>query len=173
MRNSIRLLIRSFSCNRRVLLLAVVWGAGLFLGSLLADSAGHSFLLLTRSTVSTPVSVVGLCTVSFLPFLLAAVAVFFRRPNYLYAVCFCKALFFGCSGCCVMAVFGSAGWLVRFLYQFSDLFLVPVLCWFALRHISVVRPLRKREVVILLVLAIAVCGVDYCLVSPFLAKLIN
>ena len=173
MRNVIRSMVRSISCNRSALFLAAAWCAGLFSGTCLASGASPSFLLLTRSAVSTPASVVGLCTAAYLPFLLAALAVFLRRYRLLYAICFCKALLFAWSGSCVLAVFGSAGWLVRLLYQFSDLFFVPVLCWFSLRHISGLRLPEKRRVLFLMVLAVAVGSLDYCLVSPYLVRLIN
>ena len=173
MRNAIRPVVRYISCNRSTLILAVVWSAGLLTGSILADGASQPFLLLTRSAAAAPVSVVGLCTITFLPFLLTALAVFLHRPRLLYGICFCKALLFSWSGCCIMASFGSAGWLVRLLYQFSDLLLVPVLCWFSLRHISGKHDLRLREGAGVLMIAMVVGSIDYWLVAPFLVKLIH
>ena len=173
MRIAIRRLWIHLSCNRKQLLLAAFWTFGLLCGSFLADSASPTFLLLTRSATSKAVSVVGLCICSFFTFLLSALAVSFHRIKLLYAIFFCKALLFSWSGCCVMAVFGSAGWLVQFLYQFSDLFFVPALCWFALRHISGGRAGLKKDVSVLLLLAAIVGCIDYFLVSPFLAGLIK
>ena len=68
--------------------------------------------------------------------------------------------------------FGDAGWLVRSLYQFSDLFLVPVLCWFSLRYISGDRPLVRKDLLTVLIGCVTVCSLDLCFISPFLVKLI-
>ena len=148
-----------------------LWLAGLISGTLLAALSGNHYFLLMRVAASSHVSIVGLTVTVLLPFLCAAFAVYTDRPWMLYAVCFTKVFTFAFCGFGITAAYGSAGWLVRALLQFSDICTVPVLCWFSLRHLSGRKNGWKRDIGIGLGLVIPVICLDTWYISPFLAML--
>lgn len=160
-------------CRSRLFQFALCWLAGLCLGTLLALSAGSSSFSVMRLAASSRVSIVySLCCV-FLPFLLAAYAVYIHRFALLIFLCFCKAISF--SFCALLAVraFGTAGWLVQPMLQFTDTCLVPVLCWFCIRSISGSSTSVRKDLILSLIIGAAAVSMDYFLVSPFLAELIH
>lgn len=162
----------SFRRFSRILLVFTVFG-GLLLGVFLTSYAAEDYFLLMRRAAGSPVSIVGLFANILLPFLLAAYTVSISKPVLLYAVCFCKAALFAFCFCGVQRSFGSAGWLVWFLMQFSDLCMLPVLFWFSFRYLGGgIHPL-KRDIAIGCVIGAAAGLLDYCLVSPFLVILID
>lgn len=163
---------KAYICHRTPeMVLAGIWLVGLLAGGVSFSKAGIHYFLLMRSAVFCSVSIVGLFACNFLPFLLSAFAVFFNKPRLLYWICFFKAFIFAGCSYGIMVSFGSAHWLVRLLLQFSDCCLVSVLCWFCLRHINGNLYAVKRDCIICTGLIAAVGMLDYCVVSPFLARL--
>ena len=161
---------RNFPALTCKLLLGACWIAGLLLGMYAAVTSGNSFLLMMRGDVST-VSIPGLL-ITFLPFLLTAIAVLMPHPGYLIPVILWKAFSFGYSACGLTIAYHSAAWLVRFLLMFNQLATVPLLMWLWLRKCDFPEFIRPVE--------LAVCGgvtalvglLDYCLISPFAAVLL-
>lgn len=153
--------------------LAFVLFSGYLLGTLFSAEASDSYIALMRMSAVGPVSIVSVFASAMLPFLFAFIAVNCKKPFFLLAVCFCKAFFIAhCSFGCYLA-FGSGGWLVRLLLQFSDLLLMPVLCWFAVCYLQRFQPLKVRDVLICATATLAVSAVNVCFVSPYLAMLID
>ena len=148
-----------------------VWLAGLIAGTLLAASSSTHYFLLMRMAPMSHVSIVGLTVTVLLPFLCSAFAVYKDRPWMLYAICFTKVFIFAVCGFGITAAYGNAGWLVRSLFQFSDICTIPVLCWFDLRHLTGRKPEWKRDIGISLGLVILVICLDTWYISPFLALL--
>ena len=146
-----------------------IWLAGLVLGTISAAAAGNQYLLLMRMAPGAHVSIVGLLATVLLPFLLTAYAVLKNRRWMLYAVCFVKVFAFGFCGYGITAAYGSAGWLIRSLLQFSDIFTVPILCWYSLRNLNGGRLEGKWEFWICVGLDLLICSLDFCYISPFLA----
>lgn len=161
--------------RRRIALavLAACWLTGLLLGIFYAARAGDTYSLLMRMAPSCRVSISGLAASALLPFLFAAFAVYISKPELLILVCFLKAFSFACCGFGVMDAFGSAGWLIRPLLQFSDGCTIPLLCWFSIRHISDIQPTWRADIGVCCMIAAVAVGFDYCLVSPFLVTLIE
>lgn len=157
---------------RSILILIACWLFGLSLAIILASVFEESFLLLMRTAVSVRVSIVGLFTVSYLPFLFSAFAVYIRKPKLIMIVLFIKAFMFVFCGLSCVAAFPSAGWLVRILLQFSDFLLLPALCLFALRQITGCGNLKK-DLSFCTALFVIAGSLDYCVVSPFLVMLID
>ncbi len=158
--------------NRGTVLLAFFWFLGLFLGFLLAANSSTSYYSLMRSAACHRVTIVGLTAAAYLPFLLTAYAVYLGKASLVYLCCFAKAVSFACcAGSCLLA-FGSGGWLVRLMMQFTDILLVPVFCWFSLRQISG-SGMLKKDFFLCSALYILAGTLDYCLVSPFLVTLID
>ena len=119
------------------------------------------------------VSIVSLIIAVLFPFLFSAFAVYLGKPGLLYLVCFLKSWAFTLAAYGTVVAFGYAGWLVQFLLQFSDILLLWLLYWFCLRHISKTEASAKRDFGICTAAIAAVCGIDYCVISPFLVGLIQ
>lgn len=159
--------------NMRLIVLACCWITGLLLGIQYATQADDTYFLLMRSAASCRVSITGLLAAVFLPFLFSAFAVYISRPEFLLVICFLKAASFSCCAFALMHAFGSAGWLVRFLLQFSDCCMVPVLVWFSVRHIAKPEKSVWNDFLICSLWMLIVGAFDYCVVSPFLVGLID
>ena len=165
-------ILRFSDCRQPAFLLALSCLSGAIFGYVCAVYCGASLLLLTRMAVFSPVSVVGLSACCLLPFLYAALAAYLSCHWLLYLLCFVKLFLFCFCGCVVYAAFGTAGWLVRSLFQFSDSCLLPVLCWFCLRCLGSVKT-RKRDFAFCLLTGAAVGILDFCVISPLLASFTN
>lgn len=152
-------------------LLALCWTAGLGCGVFLWFLADDSVASLMRSSLSGSVSIVGLLSVTFLPFLLSAIAVYFSGPWFLLLICLGKGIVFSFVSMASVASFGGSGWLIRLLLCFSDCLSMPLLYWFWLRCIhssvrgSVVRFFAAGALYFL------IGSIDYCYIVPFLADL--
>lgn len=153
------------------LLLVTVWCAGICCGMILATRADDTYFSLMRRAAMSPVSIVGLAASAYLPFLLSAFAVYFGKHTFLYGICFVKALMFAMAAVGAELAFGSAGWLVRFLLQFSDILLLWLLFWFCLRHIRRESAGLRHHFGICTAAVMAVGSIDFCIISPFLAML--
>lgn len=153
--------------------LAFSWLAGLACGILVYLSAGNFLLSLMRSTLYVPVSIVGLLCVTTFPFLLSAFAVFLSKPVLLLPICFGKAFLFAFASIGILQAFGSAGWLLRWLLLFSDCASIPLLYWFWLRYLPGYRSLSGWEAASMLSLWLLIGSVNYSVISPLLARLIE
>jgi len=173
--------LKSFSLTgsdvlfRRISLIALMCClcGGLLLGHQYASLADPTYFLLMRMASERPVSIMSLFTVSLLPFLISALAVYVSHPELLLPVCFCKSFLFACCAFSATSVFGTAGWLVRLLLQFSDVCLLPVLCWFWIRHIGGSFGTLQKDIFLCCGVALVVCVVDHCVISPYLVTLID
>ena len=153
--------------------LALCFTAGLLSGASVFYVAGPPLLPLMRGILKDSMSIIGLLSVTFLPFLVSAFAVYICEPWLLYCVCFTKGLVFSFCSAAIMMAFGSAGWLFRWLLMFSELISLPFLYWFWQRHISSERGFSIAEFLSILCWLTLIGSVDYCCVTPFLAVLIK
>jgi len=153
--------------------LIVVWSVGLLLGALFSPNLGDAVFTIVRREVSARSSVISHLVTVCLPLLLAAFVVNKHKSYLLLLISIVRAFQFTFCGGIICSLYGSAGWLVRFLLQFSDVFSVPILCWFSLRHISVDRGVNKKDFRISLLLTLIVGCIDYFVISPFFASLID
>jgi hypothetical protein len=166
-------LLPNFSPAVSQTLFCLVWLAGLICGGIIATQASEPYLLLMRRAAQVPVSITGLLAAVFLPFLLIAISVYISKPWLIYWIVFFKACTFMIVGFSVASVYGSAGWLIRLLLQFTDGIMLPMLCWFACRHLNGGKDGLWRDTVICAVAVVCLGCIDYCNVSPFLALLIE
>lgn len=153
--------------------LAFSWLSGLICGICAFSCAGNSAFSVMRGAFSGSVSIVGLLGVTVLPFLFSAFAVFISKPGLLLVASFGKAFLASYVSLAVMLAFGSAGWLIRWLLCFSSCAAAPLLYWYWLRYISGERKFSGFEVFLLISLLIFIGSLDYCVILPFLAGLIN
>lgn len=171
-RARLRSLFRWLFCRRRVVLLAFSCFIGAACGIYAAFRSEDSVLSLMRMAVSAHVSIVGLTVSALLPFLFAAFAAYLEQPVFLCILCFLRMFAFTFVGCCLHLAYGSAGWLLRCLFQFTDGCVLALLCWFSLRQISASTTFPVRDMAVCCGLCIVTCAMDYLMISPFLASLI-
>ena len=143
----------------------------LILGALLAARAETSAFSLMRLAVPSLVSIVPLLALQLLPFLIAAYAVSISGPWLLTVVCSFKLFFFSYFGTLIWIAFGAAGWLVRFLLLFSDIILIPVLCWYCFRRMAGEYP-EKNDLGFCLGAVLLTALINCYFISPFLAKIL-
>lgn len=160
-------------CRNTLLHLALCTILGAAFGVLFSATADRLYLLLMRSAVSTPASIVGLVVVGLVPFLICLLVVSLGRPLLIYPVCFCRVFLYAAGVHAIHLSFGSAGWLMAFLAQFSDFSLIPALIWFALRNLAGNRKAHLRDILICLSISALVIILDYWVISPFVVKLLD
>ena len=166
--------ILSFNPRRNHLFyLALLWIAGLLSGSLVVIGGGNGFLSWMRAAELDRVSIISLFFSLFLPFLFSAFAVLISKPQLIYFVYFAKAFLFGfCAGGIMMA-YSSAGWLVCLLLFFAQWCMSPVLFWFCSRCLRGGQTDLWRDLAVCAALCFLLGSADRCMVSPFLAMLIE
>lgn len=133
-------------------------------------SAGSSLASLMRSTPQDAVSIAGLLCLTFFPFLISAFAVSLSR-SALFLVCFGKAFLFAFAALGVSQAFGCAGWLLLRLILFSDCMLLPLLYFLWLRLLA--GNSCGWENACIWALALLIVSIDYRIISPILASLIE
>lgn len=156
-----------------VCLFCIIWLCGLAGGVFIATGLDHTHFLLMRPSNLYGLSIFRQLAAVYLPFLFAAYAVSIDNPKLLLVLCFVKAFAFSFCGCLVFNAYGTAGWLVRLLLLFTDVFTIPVLIWYCLRHIDSQIYSAKRDLIICILLITIVVCFDYFVISPFTAELID
>lgn len=149
--------------------MTVFWFLGLLLGTLFAAGLDPAFLSLMRRYFTFPVSIVIHLILAVLPFLICTYGFVICRKEIILAVLFCKGFSFSLLALSAYFIFGSAGWLVQPMLQFSDIMLMPVLCWFCLRN---GRSLM-RDHLMCVGTAIGAVLIHYFVVLPYVAELID
>ncbi len=168
--------ILSSACkNHRLfnILLALIWILGIILGFYFAFQATVSVSHLMLSVIDSRLSIVGLLFVLIFPLLFVFVVLRLSRPLLVLPVIFTKAFFFSCCVFSVAFASGDAGWLVRWLFIFSDSCSVIVLLWFSFRNMAENREGLRTDFLISLIISAAIGCIDYFLVSPFAMMLFD
>ena len=155
----------------RLLSFLAVWLIGIFLGYCLAckDTTFSESLLL--SIVLQPISIAGLFTCVFLPFLISHYIYISGNRPFLLFICFIKAVSFSYSWTIVANYFRSAAWLIAFLLMFSDIFSLILLLHFWYACVIDAKSSQKYTYCIHLLLLIVFSLVDYGVIVPFMQKL--
>ena len=166
---------RTFSflqeCRTRWSALALCSVVGAVFGLLFADAFGYHYLLLMRMAAKSRVSIVGTVVSVWIPFLVSFIILVHSKPWLVYLLCTAHISRFGCTGFALLRSFGSAGWLIRGMLQFPDLCLIPVLLYFAACKLN--GNICKRKIVYCIVFGLIIGMMDYFLISPFLADLME
>ena len=159
----------SLHCVPWGVVLAFCWCLGFIFGVFLFLYAGTPGVSLMHRMLFGSVSIVSLTGIGLLPFLFTAYAVFISRLRLLFLMCFCKACLFAFVSMGICAAFSSAGWMMRLLLLFYD----TVCC--VLLYFLWYRLLRGRNVswLVIILTGILAGGLDYYIISPFLAGLIE
>ena len=149
--------------------LAVCWSGGLLSGILVF---GQVRVALMAPGMLSQVSPGNLIMANLLPFLFSAFAVYIQQSKLILPIAFLKGCLFSFVSMGVMASFGSAGWLVRFLLMFSDLLLTVLLYFYWLGHISGFRRFSVLRSGGLAAVVALVASVDYYWVAPLLGRIL-
>lgn len=157
-------------CRSDSVYLALCFLGGAACGIVVFLGAGSSLSSLMRGIAEGAVSFTGLLCSALLPFLISAFAVFLSR-SALLTICFGKAFLFAFAFMGISQAFGSAGWLACRLAMFSDVLLLPLLYFFWLRILS--GRISRLGIAAVLSLAFLVVSIDYRMVSPLWASLIE
>lgn len=158
-------------CRTKWSALALCSVIGAVLGVLLTDAFGYHYLLLMRMAAKSRVSIVGTAVSVWIPFVVSFIILIHSKPWLVYLLCTTHIFRFACIGLALQRSFDSAGWLIRGLLQFPDLCLIPVLLYVAVCKLN--GTMRKRLIVCCIVFGIIIGMMDYILISPFLADLMN
>ena len=142
----------------------------LILGTLFAAFADASVFSVMRRAAFAPVSIVMSLAAQLIPFLIAAYAASILRLKLIYAVCGCKLFFFAYTGALIWIAFGSVGWLIRFLFLFSDIILVPLFCWYCFRR-TMGGFDEKKDLWICVGVCVITALLNCLFISPFLVKI--
>lgn len=161
--------IQKCSISLCIFALFTVCSAGL--GVIFAASAGDSYFLLMRKTANCFVSIVGSAVTVLLPFLVSVFVITHSKPWLVYLIC--GIYIFSLSSACyaICRSFGSAGWLIQGMLLFPDICLTPVLIWLSVLHFA--GKCNRRVCIYSSLFAVAIGMIDYCLISPLLANLID
>ena len=159
--------------NRKSIYILVVWVAGLIIGCGIFYTCRTDFLSLMGSAVFQPVSIVGMLSSMFFPFFFIYLSIITNNSIYTLIVIFIKAVSFASTGALIAELYVSAGWLLRFLFLFSDYCFLPVLIWLWMRCSDSEGALRiKLRLLVIILFALAVASINYWFVSPLLQSLI-
>lgn len=162
-----------FWCRACTPILALSWIIGILIGVYSGISAGPFVLSLMRMAGDAHMSIVGLLVCMSLPFLISAFLLSLRIPWFVPVVAFFKACSYGFCALAIVRAFGSAGFLVKFLFLFSDTLTLPVLYWFWLRQLSCSCGSLKKDLVTALGIVAVIVLLDHLLISPFLVNIIE
>ena len=163
---------KSFSFSKGLGCFLCCWIVGLLLGIFFAAETGFAVSMMRRAA-SCRVSIVLLFVGGALPFLIAAYAVMIERYFILFSLVLLRCFCFGYCAWTAVLSFGSAGWLVQPMLQFTDSILLAVLCFFSLRWSGGYDRHLKRDLTFCIALTAAVAVIDFSAVSPFLASLLE
>lgn len=160
-------------CKRRIYLLFLAVSAVSGLRSGIYFAAKSELLpSLMRIAVGCNVSIVGLIIVAYVPFLCCVCAISASQPWLIYLICFFRLFLHGGCATGIDLAFGSAGWLIQLLLQFTDTMTLPLFLCLAARSLGR-RSIVKTEWRIYLFATGVIVTVDICLISPFLVDLIR
>ncbi|MDY3224764.1 MAG: hypothetical protein SOW84_02665 [Candidatus Faecousia sp.] len=154
-------------------ILAIFWFCGLLCGIFCFWIARDHLFSLMRSCIFAPVSIVGLLCAAYLPFLLSAFALLVSLLWVVYPICFCKAFLFSFLSLGFLLSFPSGGWLVRYFLLFGDCAVLPVLYWYWLHSLMVPPMSRWLPTLAAGCIVVLASCLDYRIISPYFACLIE
>ena len=157
------------SRRKEYFLLIVVWTFGLIVGRFLCVP---SLITMMCSAFFQPVSIVGSCICIFLPFVLSLYFILCEKTILLLIVCFIKAVAYGFACSLLSCVYGTASWLLRGLFLFSDSCFLPIMMLFWLNYCQEGNRVDRKLVFTGTLFGVLIGATDYCLISPFLERLL-
>jgi len=152
-----------------ILALCAVAGAGV--GVFFASVAGATYWHMMHVATGCPVSIVGSVLTVFIPYFVS-VQFILKHRRWLGLAAFTLLVFrFSGTAWCITQSFGSAAWLIRGLYLFPDICLLPLIC--VLFTAPRWRIPNFRILLYCSVHIVVITLVYFCIVSPFVVSIIN
>ena len=158
------------NCSFRVIILAFLWTAGLLLGILLGRRS-DTFLSLMRAVPDSRVSIVGLLTVYALPYLISLAATSARTLAFVYIFTLFRSVISGLLHVGLFMTYGSAAWLISFLFC-SDWAVNFIVLWLFLQNRQLATQ-RYRQFCVSAGSLTTVAVFDILFFTPFLVKILG
>ena len=158
-------------CKHVGFCLAMCAALGTVFGVFFAATMGDSYIQLMRTAVARPVSIAGSLVAVCVPYLISFLVISMSRPGLIYMVCTVRFIVFASVAWGISQAYGTAGWLIRLLFQFPDILLMPAFVFISVACIRK-RP-SKKAILIFGIYTLFIGMINYCTVSPFLAVLID
>ena len=165
------MMLKSRDCARTAarkgmsLILAICWINGIVFGVFCYSASPPEVISLMHRMLPCSVSIVGLLNATLIPFLLSALLIALSMPVMLIGLCFLKAFLFSFVSMGVLACAGSGGWLLRYLFLFSDCAALPVLLWYWFASVSG-KYSQFAPFCILFLVLVLVTILDYRFIAP-------
>ena len=148
--------------------LAVCWYSGILCGIIYFSVCDTGVISLMHRIASCSASIVGLLSVSFIPFLLTSFFLAISKIWVVFGVCFIKSFLFSFVSIGCLTTFGSGGWLLRYFLLFSDCVVLPALFWYCMRFISApVRVCWMITTITFVIVIVLFTVLDYRIIAPF------
>lgn len=163
----------SILCNPHNSSLILTWIAGEVVGYFVGSQVPDTVFSLMRTPTFGRVSIVWLFFSATFPFLLSFTAIRFSQKWLLKSLVFLKAYAFAYSICCVASAFGSAGWLMQFLYFFTDTFCTLIFLWFIFAFPRFSRTQQYHRLFLCFASATGLVCFDYFAIMPLLLMVLN
>lgn len=157
----------------RDIALSICWFLGLICGMYLFYRTGTPAVSWMRRIVNGSVSILSLFGIYFFPFLFTAYAIWITRPALLYVIAVARAALYAFVSLGVFVAFGSSGWVVQGLVLCCDSVLVFCLYTMWLRVLRGCKSTGAFFVFCVATICLLMSAVDYCVISPFWACLIE
>ena len=148
-------------------LLPLSWLGGMLLGFSFALLAKDVLLQQFFGILYAQTTFVSILLASVFPYLLCALFYWLEQDWMIYFICFFKSACFMYCALAVGVACGSAAWLVRVLFLFTDCCTIPVLYYYCSCLIRADDSLGKLLHWGVHIYACMIPVADYCIVSPF------
>ena len=155
--------------NKRIYLLASLWGVGLLFGILLCSLSHNDITNSLYDVICTKPLTLNLLLVCMLPVALTVISMCSPLFPIAYLLVFVSAVSHGFCGIAIYVAFGNAAWLLRPILLFSA-GCTSVLMWWLLLQCNTGKHLRKC-IYLALCLSCLIYIVDLFLISPLVGDL--
>ena len=156
-----------------LLLVSFAWCIGLIAGSLFATYTTTIHNSLTQMLSNSHLSVLGFVALQIFPFLLSAFLLRMFDYKAIIPLIICKAFSFGFCACFFIAHFDYSGWLLRWLFLFSDSVSSVFLIWFWIRCVNGYMKRRQNDLMLCIIFVLIIGFIDSYYISPFGISLLS
>ena len=141
---------------------------GIVLGVLTSYSVDPYLFSAMRRSSFRSVSIIGLITAAWLPFLISAIFVSLSKLYLFIPLSFIKSFSYAFVRSFVAISFLQAGWLAASILLFSDTIVICLLYWYWIRQTGNTSKTAVKDLFICLFISLIACIIDYFWVSNIL-----
>lgn len=150
-----------------VILVSCVWLVGLSVGLVFAFFCKNvAPALLSKSCLvftCAPLKIF----LTVLPFLFSFLSFHLSRSAWMLLICGSKAICFSFCSCILCLYYGQASWLASGLFLFSDVCSLPLLVFYFLRHICILKFPDTLEYLLIICTISLLVIIDCRIVTPY------